>query len=824
MIEQEQAALIHDADEDVSNDSNSHDRATADAASALLDISATPSMDPHVRDMYEAHRNSLRSPVEEAFFAELNDASSWSQEWTPGMTQSLSNMERMECLSSSDQRTIEVGFFDALNPYLGQRPALYSPPTPRTSNHTELWGPEYVRIDDPTNRPITPPIDMNEEVMQFDAYEERRGYQREYFGVPRCTVEVELVGFVPLNPLYQGRKLVALLDSGASISVIMADIRALKPNEPGYDPSTMSHHFRRIRMRRSRAQGVPFAFDTQAGTVRGCIDFCRLDFKLPELSEQRICRSQLLFYHPQRPSVTGSLPRYDMILGRDFMFRVGMTLDFATKSIRWGELASLPMRDRPNRTVFDNDGNEMVELDEVNQLEAFLPADYHQYHLPSVIPDHLTTSEGDQLLNLLMEHQDIMQGTLGRLPIDPIGLKLGQHEPIYRRPFGVPRVHMEAFKKEVQRLVNAGVLAPVYDSPWGFPSFGIPKKNGTMRFVTNFRELNKLLQRRPYPLPRIDNITQAIDGIDYLTSIDLVMRFYHVPLDREASYVCTTVLPFGKYRYLRLPMGLSISPELFQGVLDRLLGDLPFVIVWIDDILIKTKGTFEMHLEHIRSVFQRLRQIGMQINVMKSSFFAKELEYLGFLISSKGIRATPKKIEAIQQVAIPRTRTQLRPFLGMVNFIRQHIRRHSHFKSVLTNLLSWKRPFAWTDEHTKAFQAVKDSVMKATMLTFPDYSQPFEIYTDASKTQMGAVIVQRDDRGELKQPIAFYSKKLLPAQQRYTVTEQELLSIVSTLRQFKTMLFGYPIIVYTDHRNLTFAVSSSDRVIRWRLFVEQFGP
>jgi len=149
---------------------------------------------------------------------------------------------------------------------------------------------------------------------------------------------------------------------------------------------------------------------------------------------------------------------------------------------------------------------------------------------------------------------------------------------------------------------------------------------------------------------------------------------------------------------------------------------------------------------------------------------------------------------------------------------------HSHHTAALSDLVSPNKIFEWTGIHQQSFLEIKKAIMKATMLIFPDYTKPFEIYTDASQHQIGSVIMQRREASQPCHPIAYFSRKMNPAQQRYTVTEQELLSIVETLRTYRTMLFGYPLIIFTDYKNLIFAKFSSDRVICWHLYAEEFAP
>jgi RNase H-like domain found in reverse transcriptase len=195
-----------------------------------------------------------------------------------------------------------------------------------------------------------------------------------------------------------------------------------------------------------------------------------------------------------------------------------------------------------------------------------------------------------------------------------------------------------------------------------------------------------------------------------------------------------------------------------------------------------------------------------------------EIDYLGYWITCHGIQPQPRKVEAIMQLTPPTTKRQLRCFLGMINYYRDMWRCRSHILAPLTAMCSTKAKFVWTDKEQKAFKDIKAIMSRGTLLAYSDFSKDFHIYTDSSDYQLGAVIMQ-DDR-----PLAFYSRKLNSAQKRYTTVEQELLSIVETLKEFKNILLGQKLIVHTDHKNLLYQKMSTDCVIRWRLLIEEFGP
>ena len=220
----------------------------------------------------------------------------------------------------------------------------------------------------------------------------------------------------------------------------------------------------------------------------------------------------------------------------------------------------------------------------------------------------------------------------------------------------------------------------------------------------------------------------------------------------------------------------------------------------------------------MEQVLNRLAEAGLKINASKSFFGRTSLEYLGYNISRDGIRPSQSKVKAILQIEKPKTRKQLRRFIGMVNYYRDMWPQRSHFLSPLSSLTSVKVKWKWLPEHQEAFDQLKALIAKETLLTFPDFSKEFEIHTDASKLQLGACISQDG------KPVAFYSRKLNHAQTRYTTTERELLSIVETLKEFRNILLGQKIKVHTDHENLTYKTFNSDRVMRWRLYIEEYSP
>ena len=242
-----------------------------------------------------------------------------------------------------------------------------------------------------------------------------------------------------------------------------------------------------------------------------------------------------------------------------------------------------------------------------------------------------------------------------------------------------------------------------------------------------------------------------LEGFQCATSLDLNMGYYHIKLNPASREMCTIVLPFGKYEHQRLPMGLCNSPDIFQEKMSELMEGLSFVGTYINDLLCLTKGTFEDHLEKLERIFVRLQKAGLQVNATKSFFGRPELECLGYWITQGGIKPVSKKVEAILKIDAPRTRTELRSFIGVVNHYRDMWVRRSHVLAPLAALTSKTTKWKWTEKEQTAFDTAKKIIAREVMLAYPDFSKPFQIHTDASHYQLGAVISQNG------KPTAFHS-------------------------------------------------------------------
>ena len=571
----------------------------------------------------------------------------------------------------------------------------------------------------------------------------------------------------------------------------------------------------------------PAQMSTLAGThtVRGAVQMKSIH--LPELDKNRIIDRQDCL-------VFNSDCRYDMILGQDFLRKTGIDLRFSTGRVEWlGN--DMPMRDpewdKHNDTERILDQYGLDEEDEFfaealgeDCFDSFLSQPildplYEQVE-PAVVAKqqhHLTEEQQADLTAVLERHTKLFDGTLGKYPHKKMHIDvIDGAEPKHCRPYPVPRVHEGVFKRTLDDMVQRGVLEKQGTSEWAHPCFITPKKDGRARWIGDLRELNKVIKRRQYPLPIINDILRRRAGYKFFTKLDISMQYYTFELDDESKDLCTLVTPFGKYRYNRLPMGLKCSPDMAQEVMEHVLEGLNDCEVYIDDI-----GAFsndwDGHLKLLDEILFRLKSNGFTVNPLKCEWAVKETDWLGYWLTPHGLKPWKKKIDAILQMDRPKNIKQMRSFLGAVNYYRDMWPRRAHVLQPLSERVG-KSEFKWTEEMDKAFMAMKALIAADAMQRYPNHNKPFVIKTDASNYQMGAVVLQDN------KPVAYWSRKLNPAQMNYTTMEKELLSIVMVLKEYRSMLLGADITVYTDHKNLTYANLNTERVLRWRLYLEEYSP
>lgn len=399
--------------------------------------------------------------------------------------------------------------------------------------------------------------------------------------------------------------------------------------------------------------------------------------------------------------------------------------------------------------------------------------------------------------------------------------------PVSARARPLPPDKYHIAKKEFQNMIELGICRPS-DSPWASPLHMVKKKNGEWRPCGDYRMLNSATLPDKYPLPRLTDFTYILEKKYVFSKIDIRKAYHCIPVkDVEKTAIIT---PFGLFEYLRMPFGLRNAAQTFQRFMDSIFRDLDFVYVFVDDCLISSVDEAS-HYKHLETVFKRLQENGITVNLEKCDFVKSEIDFLGYHVTSQGIRPTEENYKAIAEFPKPITIKDLRRFLGMINFYRSNLPNAAKHQLILNNYLrdskkNDKTPISWTIEAEQAFEKCKESIMNAILTVHPSSTSPLALMTDASATCVGAVLQQKS--GPNWEPLGFFSRKLTETQQKYSTFDRELLGVYMAVKHFQRLIEGREFTIFTDHKPLTYAFtqkpSSNDtpRRIRQLDFISQY--
>ena len=371
--------------------------------------------------------------------------------------------------------------------------------------------------------------------------------------------------------------------------------------------------------------------------------------------------------------------------------------------------------------------------------------------------------------------------------------------PIQSRARRLDPEKLAVAKAELEKLVDLGI-AYRGKSEWSSPLLVTTKPCGGWRVCGDYRRLNAVTEIDQYPVRTLQDFTAELQGKKYFSKIDLMKGYHQIPVADGDIKKTAVITPFGLFIFPRTPFGLKNAGQDFQRLMDEILGDLPRVFVYIDDILVASE-TLEQHLADLETVFKSLSENGLVIQRSKCQLGKSSLDFLGYFVDHQGITPLQDKVAAIRATKPPTTVKELQRFLGMVGYYRKFIpRAATHLYHLFEALKGKPKTLNWTPECQKSFDETKEALAKASMLFHPRIGAKLSLTTDASNTAIGGVLEQRGPKGW--EPLAFYSSKLETHQQSWPPYDRELLGAFKSVRHFKHMVEGRPFTLYTDHQSL----------------------
>ncbi|GJV16209.1 putative nucleotidyltransferase, ribonuclease H [Tanacetum coccineum] len=501
---------------------------------------------------------------------------------------------------------------------------------------------------------------------------------------------------------------------------------------------------------------------------------------------------------------------FDVILGMDWLASHRATIDCYARTVIFGNVR------QPEFVYHGSSPLKSVKL--ISAMKARTLISHGCQGFLASVMDTSLESPNIENLSVVREFADVFPDELPGLPPAreiEFGIELiPGAEPISKAPYRMAPVELKELKEQLQEMLENGFIRPSV-SPWGAPVLFVKKKDGSMRLCIDYRELNRITIRNRYPLPRIDDLFDQLQGAKYFSKIDLRSGYHQLRVREQDISKTAFRTRYGHYEFLVMPFGLTNAPAVFMDLMNRIFHEYldKFVIVFIDDILVYSKSE-EEHEQHLRIVLEILRQKKLYAKFSKCEFWLQQVAFLGHIVSADGIIMDPSKVEAITKWPRPTTVTEVRSFLGLAGYYRRFVEGFSRLALPLTQLMRKGEKFVWTDERQESFEELKRRLVSAPILTLPSGSGGFQIYSDASKKGLGCVLMQH---GKV---IAYASRQLKPYEVNYPTHDLELAAVVFALKIWRHYLYGEACDIFTDHKSLKYIFTQRELNMRQRRWLE----
>ena len=440
------------------------------------------------------------------------------------------------------------------------------------------------------------------------------------------------------------------------------------------------------------------------------------------------------------------------------------------------------------------------------------------------ISSKLSASQKRDMKNLVFQYRDVFTDKPGTTNLAEHKIEMVTDDPVRVKPYPIPYSLREELKQDIEQMLDMGVIRKS-DSPYSSPIVIVRKKDGSNRICIDFRRVNKLSRFDSEPMIRPQDIFSRISQDKYYSKFDMTKGYWQIPMRKQDIAKTSFVTPDGCYEFVKMPFGLMNSGATFTRMMRRLLEGVRNVEHYIDDCLVHTES-WEQHMETLREFLGRVRRAKLTVRPSKCEMGFENMEFVGHEVKKGEIGLHADNIKKIREAPRPKTKTQVRSFLGLTGFYRGYIDKYAEIAEPLTDLTKKKSPnvIKWGETQEKAFSILKRLLVAEPILRLPDMTKPFLLRTDASDAGIGAVLLQQHE-GKLF-PVAYASKKLLPRERNYSIMEKECLAVVWAVKRFNVYLYGAPFVLQTDHQLLAYlnrAKFTNGRITRWALFLQPYS-
>ena len=468
-----------------------------------------------------------------------------------------------------------------------------------------------------------------------------------------------------------------------------------------------------------------------------------------------------------------------------------------------------------------DDGDETEILEDIPEIGCYSPKESWR---DVKFGKNLDENKKAELMFLLGQYKDVFTDKPGSTNLIEHEIKLTSDHPVRSNPYVVPFAVRDSLKSDIEEMLSMGVIRRS-SSSYASPVVVVKKPDGSDRVCIDYRKLNKITLFDPEPMKSIPEVFHKLSKAKYFTKIDLSKGYWQIPVSPKDIAKTAFVTPDGTYEFLKMPFGMMNSGATLVRAMRKLIDGLVGVDNYVDDLIVYS-STWDEHISTVKELIKRMQQANLTARPSKCLFGSSGVEFVGHVLHQGSVSPQEQNIDKIKAAPRPKTKKEVRSFLGLVGFYREYIPEFAAIAVPLTDLTKKGKPnkVVWSDAAETAYRNLKMKVIQKPILRLPDQSKPYVLRTDASDIGLGAVLMQETD-GKLF-PVSFASKKLNTTQQKYSAIEKECLALVWAVKKYQPYLYGTRFVLQTDHEPLTYLNQAryiNNRVMRWAMFLQGYS-